>query len=119
MRINLLPACAITIALITGATQRAEAGTSAYVGGGLLSGTVESCIKNMKTAADNTGFTESQETVLSKDKRSGDFHADSKDSPLHFTATCDPATGIWAIAISGIDNSKTYESYLNVWKAIP
>jgi len=30
----------------------AIASTTAYVGGGLLSGTVEACLKDMKTAAD-------------------------------------------------------------------
>ncbi len=69
MTFNALPSCAIMLALIAGTSQGVKAGTTAYVGGGLLSGTVESCIKAMKTAADKTGFTESQETLMSDDKK--------------------------------------------------
>lgn len=97
----------------------AMAGTIAYVGGGLLSGSVEACLKNMKTAADKNGFTESQETIMSDNKKEGDFHADHKDSPMHFTGSCAPNAGVWSIGVSGIDNDKTFEMYGKVWKAIP
>jgi hypothetical protein len=97
----------------------AMAGTTAYVGGGLLSGSVEVCLKNMKTAADKNGFTESQETIMSDNKKEGDFHADHKDSPMHFTGSCAPNVGVWSIGVSGIDNDKTYEMYGKVWEAIP
>ena len=97
----------------------AIASTTAYVGGGLLSGTVEACIKDMKTAADKNGFTESQETIMSDDKKSGDFHANHKDSPMHFTANCSPKAGVWSMSVSGIDNDMTFEMYGKVWDAIP
>ena len=97
----------------------AIASTTAYVGGGLLSGTVEACIKDMKMAADKNGFTESQETIMSDDKKSGDFHANHKNSPMHFTAFCSPKAGVWSMSVSGIDNDMTFEMYGKVLDAIP
>jgi hypothetical protein len=95
----------------------ALAGTSAYVTAGLLGGNIESCLKDMKTAADKAGFTESQETVMDDDKKAGDFHADQKGSPLHVTARCDPATGVWSIAVSGIDSQQTVNEFNRIMKA--
>ena len=108
----------LLLALST-ATSPSLAGTNAYVGSGLLSGSVEDCLKDMKGLADKTGFTEAQEVVMSNDKKSGDFHADKKDSSLHLVAKCDPATGVWALAVSGIDNQQTYDEFSKAFDALP
>ena len=96
----------------------ALAGTVAFVGAGLLGGSLESCFNDMKVAADKAGFTESQETFMDDDKKAGDFHAGKKDSPLHVTARCDPARGVWAIAVSGIDPQEAVSAYNAVVKAL-
>jgi len=109
----------VLIAIAAVAPTSAISGTTGYVGGGLLSGSVESCLKNMKTVADKNKFTEAQENVMSDDKKSGSFHADHKDSPMHFTANCAPNAGVWSMSVSGIDNEMTFEMYGKVWDAIP
>jgi hypothetical protein len=81
------------------------------VGGRLLSGTVEACLKDTKTAADKNGFKVSQETFMSDDKKSGNFHANHKDSPMHLTAICTPKAGVWSMDVSGVDNDMTFEIY--------
>jgi hypothetical protein len=73
----------------------------------------------MKTAADKNGFKVSQETIMSDDKKSGNFHANHKDSPMHFTVICTPKAGAWSMDVSGIDNDMTFEMYRKVWDAIP
>ena len=105
--------------VVAAAPAAAIASTTAYVGGGLLSGTVEACIKDMKMAANKNGFTESQETIMSDDKKSGSFHANHKDSPMHFTANCAPKAGVWSMSVSGIDNDMTFEMYGKVFDALP
>jgi len=95
----------------------AMAGTTAYVTGGLLKETMEECFKSIKSAADKSGFTEYQETILDEDKKAGDFHADQKSSPLHLTARCDPREGVWSVAVSGIDEDQTLEGYNRFFKS--
>lgn len=94
----------------------ALAGTSAYVTGGLLKESMEECFKSIKGAADKSGFTEDQETILDDDKKAGDFHANQKGSPLHLTARCDPKEGVWSVAVSGIDNKQTLDGYNKFFK---
>lgn len=106
-------------ALVMGVSaSSALAGTVAFVGAGLLGGTMEACFKDMKVAADKTGFTESQQTLMDEDNKAGDFHASKKDSTLHVTARCDPARGVWAIAVSGIDPQEAVNAYNAVVKAL-
>ena len=95
----------------------ALAGTSAYVTGGLLNGSLDKCLGDAKKAATKTGFTESQVVVMDDDKKAGDFHADQKGSTLHMTFRCDPPQGVWSAAVSGVDNEQTFNGYNEVMKA--
>ena len=97
----------------------ARAGTRSYVTGDLLSGDVQTCLNNMKLAADKAGFTEQQFKAISDNKKVGDFHADKKDTPLHFTGHCDPTNGVWAIGVSGIDDDQTFKAFTKVVDAYP
>jgi hypothetical protein len=111
---NLAPALlAVSMGILPG---EAIASTTAYVTGGLLKETMEECFKSIKSAADKSGFTEYQETLLDEDKKAGDFHADQKNSPLHLTARCDPQEGVWSAAVSGIDEDQTLEGYNSFFK---
>jgi hypothetical protein len=114
-------ACIAPLAVVlslAAAAQDGVAGTMAFVTGGLLSGGVETCLKDIKAAAAKAGFTEFQETLFDDDKKAADFHADQKQSPLHLTARCDPKTGVWSVAVSGIDAEKTLEGYNRFFEAL-
>ena len=107
----------LVLAVALGApTAGAMAGTTAFVTGGLLKQSMDECLKSMKSAANKSGFTEYQETLLDDNKKAGDFHADQKDSPLHVTARCDPQEGVWSVAISGVDTDQTLEGYKQFFK---
>jgi hypothetical protein len=119
MKGTLLTTHSLVLLLWSTSTGIAHAGTTAYVAGGLLSGSAETCLKDMKVAADKTGFSESQQILMDDNKKAGDFHANQKGSPLHFTARCNPVDGVWSIAVSGIDNQQTYEEFNKVFDAMP
>ena len=110
-------AISATLSVLTNPTLPALAGTSAYVGGGLLSGGLDKCLQDAKKAATKAGFSEYQEIVMDENKKAGDFHADQKDSTLHMTMRCDPPEGVWSIAVSGVDSEQTLKGYNDLMKA--
>ncbi len=115
--IGIVIATSTAITVLCGSFISVQAGTTAYVTGGLLSGGLDKCIKDAKVAATKAGFSESQEVLLDDDKKAGDFHADQKGSTLHMTVRCAPPQGVWSLAVSGIDNEQTYKGYNEVLKA--
>lgn len=88
----------------------AKASTSVYVFGGLLTGTLQGCLANAKTAATKAGFTEYQQALLDANHKAGDFHASRPASPLAMTMRCDPSVGVYSIGVSGIGSKETFES---------
>jgi hypothetical protein len=108
----------VTVAVCS-VTNSAVAGTSAYVTSGTLTKTVDQCLKDMKSIAEKTGFTVSQETLIDKNGMAGDFHADKAGAPLHFTARCNSVSKTWGIAVSGINNDETFSQYQKFFNLLP
>jgi len=86
------------------------ASTSVYTFGGLLSGTLQSCLANAKAAGVKAGFTAFQQEVFDANQKAGDFHASKPGTPLSMTMRCDPVLGVFSIGVSGIDSKQTFES---------
>jgi hypothetical protein len=82
-----------------------------YTSGGLLSGDLNTCMKQARRAATQTGFTSDQEEVLDDDKKDGQFFASKPDAPLSATVRCFPTAGVFSLAVGGINNAITYEQF--------
>lgn len=108
----------VTVALYSVANS-AVAGTSVYVTSGTLTQTVEQCLNQMRTIAQKTGFTDAQQTVMDKNGKAGDFHADQSSASLHFTARCNSVSKTWAVAVGGIDSDRTFTRYKKFYDLLP
>ena len=108
----------VTVAVCS-VTNSAVAGTSAYVTSGTLTQTVEQCLNQMRTIAQKTGFTDSQQTVMDRNGKAGDFHANQASASLHFTARCNSVSKTWGIAVSGINSDQTFSQYKKSYDLLP
>ena len=114
-----IPQGAIAAVLATAMTcPTARASTAVYTFGGLLSGNLQGCLSNAKSAATKAGFTENQQEVLDTNQKAGDFHASKPGSPLAMSMRCDPTIGVYSIGISGVDSQATFESLRAVVKGL-
>jgi len=84
---------------------------STYVTSRTLSNSVPAWIDQMRSSAVKAGLTVSQEVVMDKNEKAGDFHSESKDFSLHFTARCNSTSKTWGIALSGTDPNKTFSEF--------
>jgi hypothetical protein len=105
--------------VVCSVTNSAVAGTSAYVTSGTLTQTVEQCLNLMSTIAQKTGFTIAQQTVIDKNGKAGDFHADQASGSHHFTARCNSVSKTWAVAVSGINSDQTFSQYKKLYDLLP
>lgn len=97
----------------------ALATTSAYVTSGTMATPVQSCLLKMKAIAGQVGFTKGQEVLLDPNGMAGDFHGDSADLKMHFTARCNAVTKTWGIAVSGGDGNQTFQQYQRLYPLLP
>jgi hypothetical protein len=65
----------------------------------------------MRSAAVKAGFSASQEVVMDKNGKAGDFHSESTNFSLHFTARCNSTSKTWGMALSGTDPNKTFSEF--------
>ena len=86
------------------------ASTSVYAFGGLLAGSLQSCLVKAKAAGAKAGFTAFEQVVMDANQMAGDFHASKPGSPISMTMRCDPVLGVFSIGVSGIDPKSTFES---------
>jgi hypothetical protein len=84
---------------------------STYVTSGTLSTNAPACIDQMRSAAVKAGFSASQEVVMDKNGKAGDFHSESTNFSLHFTARCNSTSKTWGMALSGTDPNKTFSEF--------
>lgn len=108
----------VTVALY-GVAHSAVAGTSAYVTSGTLTKTVDQCLDQMRTIAHKTGFTIAQQTVMDRNGKAGDFHADQASASLHFTARCNSVSKTWGVAVSGLNSDQTFSQYKKFYDLLP
>ena len=103
----------LLIAVLTTATTASAASATpfVYTTGGLLSSDLKTCLAQAKTAATQTGFTESQEEVLDDDKKDGSFYASKPDAPMSIAIRCFPTAGVFSLALSGINNEASFDQY--------
>ena len=111
-----LPIIALPLYSVAG---NAIAGTSVYVPSENLTKTVDQCLKDIEWIAQKTGFMVAQETLIDKNHVAGDFHADQKDAPLHFTAGCNSVSKTWGIAVSGMNIRQTFSQYQKFYALLP
>ena len=46
--------------------------------------------------------------------KAGDFHADSTNGSMHFTARCNGVSETWGIAVSGTNANQTFAAFKKV-----
>ena len=91
---------------------------STYVTSGTLTTSVQGCLDQMKGVANQAGFSASQEVVIDKNGKAGDFHSDNSTASLHFTARCNSVSNTWAMAVSGTNASKTFLQFQAIANSI-
>ena len=96
----------------------AQASTTVYTFGGLLSGSLKECLSNAKAAATKAGFTANQQEILDANQKGGDFHASKPDTPASMSMRCDPTLGVYSIGVSGVDAKTTFESLRAIVKSL-
>ena len=109
-----LIACPILIE----AAGKAAPNISTYVTSGTLNKTVPACIESMKQSSQQTEFGASQEVVMDANGKAGNFHADSTNGSMHFTARCNSVSGTWGIAVSGTNANHTFAAFKTVAKIV-
>jgi len=89
-----------------------------YTTGGLLNSDLKTCLEDAKKAANKAGFTSGQEEAFDEDKKDANFYAYKSDSPISLAVRCFPSAGVYAIAVSGINNDaswKDYQKFVDIW----
>jgi hypothetical protein len=87
---------------------------STYVTSGTLNKSVQMCLDQMKGAANQAGLSASPQIVMDKNGNAGDFHTESSNLSLHFTARCNSVSNTWSMALSGTDPSSTYAKFREI-----
>jgi hypothetical protein len=81
-------------------------------------GSLSESLAGISVLANQLGFTHAPETIYAADGLSAAFHADHGDRAVSLAVECNPRQQTVSLAVSGLDNHDTFETFHQVSKTL-